>query len=89
MIATITIILLVLITTFLSVTLFFSLKRINQYEDLLVEIEQIIKFSSQKMKIVDDKVSFESDDEVGFFFEQIKSIQELLGNIFDEGENNG
>ena len=89
MIATKTIILLVLITTFLSVTLFFSLKRINQYEDLLVEIEQIIKFSSQKMKIVDDKGTFESDDEVGFFFEQIKSIQELLGNIFDEGENNG
>ena len=93
------IILLILVTIFLSTTLFFSLRRINQYEDLLVEIERIIKFSTEKMKVVDYNGTFESDDEVGFFFEQLKSLQMLLSNIFEEekgeekskekGEENG
>ena len=53
-----------------STLLFFSLRRINQYENLIVQIEQIISFASQKMKLVDSKGHYESDDETGFFFKQ-------------------
>jgi hypothetical protein len=36
------------------------------------------------MKQVDANGHYESDDETGFFFEQMKSIQKLLDEIFIE-----
>ena len=69
-----------------SVLLFFSLKRINEYENLILQFQQIIEFSAQKMKQVDSKGHYESDDETGFFFQQLKELQELLNGIF-ENEN--
>ena len=37
------------------------------------------------MKLVDSKGHYESDDETGFFFEQLKQIQLSLDGIFEEG----
>ena len=34
---------------------YFSLRRINQYEGLIIEIQNIIEFASTKMKQVDAK----------------------------------
>ena len=67
-----------------STLLFFSLKRINQYEDLITQFQQIITFSTEKMKSVDSKGHYESDDETGFFFKQLKQIQLLLDDVFEE-----
>ena len=75
-----------LISVVSSTLLYFSLRRINQYENLLVEIEQIIKFSAEKMKLVDAKGHYESDDETGFFFQQLKDLQTLLDDIFEVKE---
>jgi hypothetical protein len=36
------------------------------------------------MKLVDAKGHYESDDETGFFFEQLKQIQLSLDGIFEE-----
>ena len=70
-------------------TLFFSLKRINQYEGLIIEIQNIIEFATTKMKQVDAKGHYEADDETGFFFQQLKELQELLNGIFEnETEEN-
>ena len=69
-----------------SILLLFSLKRINEYENLILQFQQIIEFSTQKMKQVDSKGHYESDDETGFFFQQLKQLQELLNGIF-ENEN--
>ena len=66
--------------------LYFSLRRINQYEELITQFQQIITFSTEKMKAVDAKGHYESDDETGFFFQQLKELQLLLGNIFEETE---
>jgi len=66
-----------------STLLFYALRRINQYENLLVQFQQIINFSSEKMKLVDSKGHYESDDETGFFFEQLRDLQVLLDNIFE------
>ena len=73
-----------------STILFFALKRINQYEGLIIEFQIIIEFASTKMKQVDAKGHYESDDETGFFFQQLKEVQELLNGIFENepGENN-
>ena len=73
-----------LISIFTSVLVYYSLRRITQYEELILEIQQVIKFSTEKMKLVDSKGHYESDDETGFFFEQLKQIQLSLDGIFEE-----
>ena len=72
-----------LISVSLTALVYFSLKRINQYEDLILEFQNIIEFATTKMKQVDSRGHYESDDETGFFFEQLKEIQELLNGIFE------
>ena len=80
------IIILLIISLISSITLYYALRRINQYEDLISQFQQIISFSTQKMKLVDSKGHYESDDETGFFFEQLKELQLLLDNIFEQDE---
>ena len=75
-----------LISIFTSLLVYYSLRRITQYEELILEIQQVIKFSTEKMKLVDSKGHYESDDETGFFFEQLKELQLLLNNIFEQEE---
>ena len=79
-----TILTIIIIT--LSVTLFYALRRINQYENILIDFQNIIKFASEKLKIVDSKGHYESDDETGFFFEEIKKLQNLLDDLFESTE---
>ena len=78
------IILFFLISIVSSTLLYYSLKRITQYEDLISQFQQIITFSTEKMKAVDARGHYESDDETGFFFEQLKQIQLLLDGVFEE-----
>jgi biopolymer transport protein ExbB/TolQ len=79
-------ILLFLISVVSSTLLFYSLRRINQYENLILEFQQIITFASERMKQVDANGHYESDDETGFFFKQLKDLQLLLGEIFETEE---
>jgi len=68
---------------------YFSLRRINQYEGFIIEIQKIIEFATTKMKQVDARGHYEADDETGFFFQQLKELQELLNGIFEnENEEN-
>ena len=75
-----------LISVATSTLLFYSLRRINQYENLIIQFQQIITFSTERMKQVDGDGHYESDDETGFFFEQLKSLQLLLNEIFENEE---
>ena len=75
-----------LISVVSSAILYFALKRINQYEELLIQFQQIIEFATTKMKQVDASGHYESDDETEFFFEQLKQLQELLNGIFENEE---
>ena len=72
------------ISVFTSLLVYYSLRRITQYEELILQIQQVIKFSTEKMKLVDAKGHYESDDETGFFFQQLKQIQLSLDEIFEE-----
>ena len=74
------------ISVFTSLLVYYSLRRITQYEELILQIQQVIKFSTEKMKLVDAKGHYESDDETGFFFEQLKQLQLTLDNIFESDE---
>ena len=72
-----------LISVVSSTLLFFSLRRINQYESLILQFQQIVTFATEKMKQVDSLGHYESDDETGFFFEQLKQLQLTLDGIFE------
>ena len=78
-----------IISIFTSTLGYYSLRRITQYEELILQIQQVIKFSTEKMKIVDSKGHYESDDETGFFFQQLKQIQLSLDEIFEEERQDG
>ena len=75
-----------LISVVSSTLLFFSLRRINQYEELILQFQQIVTFATEKMKTVDSSGHYESDDETGFFFKQLKDIQTLLDDVFETEE---
>ena len=77
-----------LISVVSSTLLFYALRRINQYENFLIKIQQMIEYSTERMKVVDSKGHYESDDETGFFFEQLKQIQLSLDGIFEEETTN-
>ncbi len=48
------------------------------YMTYLNKISDTIEIADKKLQEVDHRGSFKSDDEVGFVFEQIKSIQSIL-----------
>jgi hypothetical protein len=69
----------------LGYTTFNLLKKNERQEDILAgymsylnKISDTIDFADKKLKEVDARGSFESDDEVGFFFKQIKQLQDIL-----------
>jgi len=77
-----------LISIVSSTLLFYSLRRVTQYEDLIIQFQQIISYASERMKLVDSTGHYESDDETGFFFEELKQLQLQLDDIFENEENN-
>ena len=73
-------------TCFISYLFVLSLRRINQYENFIIHLQQIVEYATEKMKTVDASGHYESDDETSFFFEQLKELQLLLDGIFEEEE---
>ena len=70
-------------TTFLGIVVFYALRRINDYENIILNISNTIEHIKLQLKIIDDKGTFESDDEVGFFFDEIKQLGNELDNLFE------
>ena len=61
------------------------LRKVEKYEDIaqyqqnyIGNISTIIGESSKRLREIDEKGTFESDDEVGFFFKTIKEMQKIL-----------
>mgnify|MGYP001277598156 CR=1 FL=1 len=75
-----------IINIFLIVITYYALNKINQYESFILQFSQIINFATEKMKQVDSTGHYESDDETGFFFEQLKQIQLMLDDLFEPTE---
>ena len=76
-------VLLGIIATFLGLVTFYALRRINEYENIILNISNIIESIKLQLKTIDDKGTFESDDEVGFFFQEIKQLGNDLDNLFE------
>ena len=69
--------------TFLGLVAFYALRRINEYENIILNINNTIDTIKLQLKTIDDKGTFESDDEVGFFFTEIKQLGQDLENLFE------
>jgi uncharacterized protein YaaN involved in tellurite resistance len=54
---------------------------INSYENYMKNLSGTIDFTNKKLKEIDAKGSFESDDEIGFFFKEVKILQEMLNDF--------
>ena len=61
------------------------LRKVEKYEDIaqyqqnyIENISTVIGESSKRLREVDEKGTFESDDEVGFFFKGLKEMQSIL-----------
>jgi hypothetical protein len=69
--------------------------KVEKYEDVTIDqtkylqnISNIINESNKKLNKLDERGVFQSDDEVGFFFKEIKTIQKDL-NRYMLPENYG
>lgn len=49
-------------------------------EKYITDFYELVKQSEMKIKEIDSKQLFQSDDEVGFFFNNLKTIQEALSD---------
>jgi hypothetical protein len=72
-----------IVATFFGVVTFYALRRINEYENIILNINNTIESIKLQLKVIDDKGTFESDDEVGFFFQEVKQLGEDLDNLFE------
>ena len=68
---------------FFGVVTFYALRRINAYENIILNISNTVESIKLQLKVIDDKGTFESDDEVGFFFQEIKQLGNDLENLFE------
>jgi hypothetical protein len=85
---TITIILInvgILIFGIISYIIWNLMRKNEKLEDAIIKRDQyidtmsiIMSESNRKIKEIDSKQIFESDDEIGWFFKGIKEIQELI-----------
>ena len=63
------------------------------YLGYLERLSQVIELTDEKLKKIDNKGSFKSDDEIGFFFNQVMELQKILNEfniktLDQDGPNN-
>ena len=88
MIETIVISILGVLVVVLGFTTINLLRKNEKQEDILAsyityldQLSRIIEVSDEKLKKIDERQIFKSDDEIGFMYEQIKELQRILSNF--------
>ena len=57
------------------------IKKNEELEDFIVKQSEAIDSCDRRLKQVDDKGFFVADDEIGWFFTEVKKIQEALNEF--------
>ena len=88
MITTVTISILSVIVVLLGFTTFNLMRKNEKQEDILVEYMKYlnkltiaIEESDKRLKVIDEKGLFKSDDEIGWFFKEIQKLQMILNEF--------
>ena len=74
-------IILTITVTSLSFALFNLLKKNEALEDFIAKQSDAINECDVRLKQIDTKGIFYSDDEIGWFFQEVKKIQEALNEF--------
>ena len=79
------VIILSLLVVVLGYTTFNLLKKNEKAEDAIISYQEYInglggtvEFINKRIDEIDSRGTFKSDDEVGFFFERLKMLNEML-----------
>jgi cell division protein FtsL len=82
------VIILGILVVILGYTTINLLRKIEKTEDIIISQSEFlnklstqIKSSSEKLTEIDNKGTFEGDDEIGWFFNEIKKIQNDLSQF--------
>ena len=88
MILEITIVILGILVVVLGFTTFNLLQKNEKAEDIIVsqgefinKMEEHISYSNKRLKQIDEKGMFRSDDEIGWFFNELKQIEKGLSQF--------
>ena len=57
------------------------LQKNEQLEDFISKQSEAIEACDKRLKEIDDKGMFYADDQIGFFFKEVKKIQEALNEF--------
>tara|TARA_Y100001963_G_scaffold120903_1_gene169054 strand:+ start:220 stop:471 length:252 start_codon:yes stop_codon:yes gene_type:complete len=78
------ILLIILLTLSITISFFIVrnlLLKNEKLEDFITKQSDAINKCDQRLKEIDNKNIFYADDEIGFFFEEVKKIQEALNEF--------
>jgi len=77
-----------LLVVILGYTTFNLLRKNEQAEDIIVsyvdlfeKLSESISYSEKKLEKIDQKGIFQSDDEIGWFFNEVKKIQRTISRF--------
>jgi len=77
-----------ILVVILGYTTFNLLRKNEKAEDIIIsqktfidKLDEHISFSNDRLKQIDQKGTFKSDDEIGWFFNEIKIIQNDLSQF--------
>ena len=74
-------IILTIITTILGFALFNLLKKNETLEDFISKQSDAVNECDRRLKEIDKRNIFYADDEIGWFFQELKKIQEALNDF--------
>ena len=57
------------------------IRKNEELEDFIVKQSEAIDMCDRRLKQIDDKGFFVADDEIGWFFTEVKKIQEALNEF--------
>lgn len=78
MIEIITIIVLSILLIITSFVIWNLLRKLEKTEDYISDLSLTLNYISKKLKEIDNSGMFESDDEIGWFFEETKKLGDQL-----------
>jgi hypothetical protein len=77
-----------ILVVILGFTTYNLMRKQEKAEDVLMEyltyldkLSRVVEISDKKLKEIDSKGTFKSDDEIGFFFKSVQQIQDILNEF--------
>ena len=78
---TISIMLLIALLVVAGLALLNVIKKNEALEDFITKQSEAIDYCDKRLKTIDDRGSFIADDEIGWFFTEVRKIQEALNEF--------